>query len=102
MTDYNPELLPLSIGMGKHARLVARDGELPIESRVVCDQHDGLHVALRGRGSIVRNFFTDGEFVMSDEVDMPNVLDNHGEGRLHEAWADDRRLVHEAANAGRR
>ena len=49
MTDYNPELLPLSIGMRQHARLVARNAELPIQSRMVSDRHDRIHVALEGR-----------------------------------------------------
>ena len=59
---------------GKHARLVARDGELPI--------NPGWFVngttAYTWRSDVGLDrpyFFTDGEFVMSDEVDMPNVLD---------------------------
>ena len=60
---------------GQHARLVARDGEY-FQSNPGWFVTSTTAYTWRSEVGLDRPyFFTDGEFVMSDEVDMPNVLD---------------------------
>lgn len=74
MTDYNPELLPLSIGMG--STRVSWRGTLNFQSNPGWFLTSTTAYTWRSQVDLDRPyFFTDGEFVMSDEVDMPNVLD---------------------------
>ena len=74
MTDYNPELLPLSIGMG--STRVSWRGTLNFQSNPGWFLTGTTAYTWRSKVELDRPyFFTDGEFVMSDEVDMPNVLD---------------------------
>jgi hypothetical protein len=74
LTDYNLELLPLSLGLGG-TRVGAR-GTLNLHAR------NGLFVngsaAYTWRGDVTLDrpyYFTDGEFVMSDEVEVPEAVD---------------------------
>ena len=74
MTDYNPELLPLSIGMG--STRVSWRGTVNFQSNPGWFVTSTTAYTWRSEVGLDRPyFFTDGEFVMSDEVDMPNVLD---------------------------
>ena len=74
MTDYNPELLPLSIGMG--STRVSWRGTLNFQSNPGWFATSTTAYTWRSEVELDRPyFFTDGEFVMSDQVDMPNVLD---------------------------
>jgi hypothetical protein len=74
MTDYNPELLPLSIGMG--STRVSWRGTLNFQSNPGWFLTSTTAFTWRSQVGLDRPyFFTDGEFVMSDQVDMPNVID---------------------------
>lgn len=74
MTNYNPELLPLSIGMG--STRVSWRGTLNFQSNPGWFLTSTTAYTWRSEVELDRPyFFTDGEFVMSDQVDMPNVLD---------------------------
>ena len=77
MTDYNPELLPLSIGMG--STRVSWRGTLNFQSNPGWFVTGTSAYTWRSQVELDRPyFFTDGEFTMSDRVDMPNVLDTTG------------------------
>jgi hypothetical protein len=74
LTDYNPELPPLSIGNGS-TRLSLR-GTLQYETTPGWFVAGTTAYTFRSDVTLDRPyFFTDGEFVMSDQVDMPRVLD---------------------------
>ena len=74
LTDYNPELLPLSIGMG--STRVSWRGTLNFQSNPGWFLNGSTAYTWRSKVELDRPYyFTDGEFVMSDQVDMPNVLD---------------------------
>jgi hypothetical protein len=74
MTHYNPELLPLSIGMG--STRVSWRGTVNYQSAPGWFLTGSTAYTMRSDVKLDRPyFFTDGEFVMSDRVDMPNVFD---------------------------
>lgn len=74
MTNYNPELLPLSIGLGS-TRLTSR-GTLHYQSTPGWYLTGSTAYTLRSKVTLDRPYFyTDDEFVMSDQVDMPNTID---------------------------
>jgi hypothetical protein len=74
MTDYNPELLPLSIGL-KSRRLATR-GTLNFENGPGWFANASAAYTLRSKVELDRPyFFTNDEFVMSADVDMPNTFD---------------------------
>jgi hypothetical protein len=74
LTDYNIELLPLSIG-NKSSRLSGRfTANVQTGPRWYVDGSTAY--TWRSNTTLDRPyFFTDDEFVMSDEVNMPNVFD---------------------------
>ena len=81
LTNYNPELLPLSIGM-KSSRLSAR-GTLNFENGPGWFANFSSAYTWRGKVELDRPYyFTDDEFVMSSKVDMPNTLDYVGSAGL--------------------
>ena len=74
LTGYNIELLPLSIGTGS-SRL---SGRFTANLQTRPGWYVNGSTAYTGRSSVTLDrpyFFTDDEFVMSDQVDMPNVFD---------------------------
>jgi hypothetical protein len=74
LTDYNIELLPLSIGTGS-SRL---SGRFTANVQASSGWYVNGSTAYTWRSSTTLDrpyFFTDDEFVMSDQVDMPNVFD---------------------------
>ncbi len=74
LTDYNIELLPLSIGTGS-SRL---SGRLTANVQTDPGWYVNGSMAYTWRSSTTLDrpyFFTDDEFVMSDQVDMPNAFD---------------------------
>jgi hypothetical protein len=72
--NYNPELPPLSIGSGS-TRLSGR-GTLMFHARPGWFVNGSGAYTWRSHVTLDRPyFFTNDEFVMSDEVDMPNVAD---------------------------
>jgi hypothetical protein len=74
LTDYNLELLPLSIGIGS-TRVAAR-GTLNLQARSGLFVNGSAAYTWRGDVTLDRPYyFTDGEFVMSDEVDVPEAAD---------------------------
>jgi hypothetical protein len=74
LTNYNPELLPLSIGMG--STNVSWRGTVNFQSTPGWYLNGSTAYTWRSQVQLDRPyFFTDGEFVMSDQVDMPNVFD---------------------------
>ena len=79
MTNYNPELLPLSIGLG--STRVSWRGTLHYQTNPGWFLTESTAFTWRSQVQLDRPyFFTDGEFVMSDQVDMPNVLDTTASG----------------------
>ena len=75
LTDYNPELLPLSIGMGS-ARLSPR-ATVRLQTNPGWFFEASPAYTWRSEAKLDRPYFyTDGEFVMSDHVDMPSVFDH--------------------------
>ena len=79
--SYNPELLPLSIGM-KSSRLSTR-GTLNFENGPGWFANFSSAYTWRGKVELDRPYyFTDDEFVMSSEVDMPNTIDYVGSAGL--------------------
>ena len=74
LTDYNIELLPLSIGTGS-SRLSGRFTANLQASRGWYVNGSTAYI-WRSNTTLDRPyFFTNDEFVMSDQVDMPNVFD---------------------------
>jgi hypothetical protein len=74
MTDYNTELLPLSIGLGS-ARVSWR-GTLHYQSTPGWYLTGSTAYTMRSKVQLDRPYFyTNDEFVMSDRVDMPNTFD---------------------------
>ena len=99
MTNYNPELLPLSIGMG--STRVSWRGTLNFQSNPGWFLTSTTAYTWRSEVALDRPYFvTDDEFVMSDHVDMPNVLDTTASAGYMKRRPDDRRLVHEAEHPG--
>jgi hypothetical protein len=75
LTDYNPELLPLSIGMGS-ARLSPR-GTAKFQTNPGWFAEASAAYTWRSDVTLDRPYYySNGEFVMSDHVDMPNVFDH--------------------------
>jgi len=75
LTDYNPELLPLSIGMG--STRVSWRGAVNYHTPPGWFINESVAYSWRSQVRLDRPYFyTDGEFVMSDEVDMPNAVDH--------------------------
>ena len=74
LTDYNPELLPLSIGL-KSKRISTR-GTLNVETGPGWFGNVSGAYTWRSRVTLDRPyFFTNDEFVMSNRVDMPRTFD---------------------------
>ena len=74
LTDYNIELLPLSIGTGS-SRLSGRF-TANVQTSPGWYVNGSTAYTWRSNTTLDRPyFFTDDEFVMSDQVDMPNVFD---------------------------
>jgi hypothetical protein len=74
LTDYNPELPPLSIGSSSK-RLSGR-GTVNFQSNAAWFLNGSGAYTWRAHATLDRPYYyTDDEFVMSDEVDMPNVFD---------------------------
>ena len=74
MTDYNLELLPLSIGSGS-TRVAAR-GTLNLHVRNGLFVNGSAAHTWRGDVDLDRPyFFTDGEFVMGSEVEVPETAE---------------------------
>ena len=74
LSDYNIELLPLSIGTGS-TRLSGRF-TANLETGPSWYVNGSTAYTWRSHTSLDRPyFFTDGKFVTSDQVDMPNVFD---------------------------
>jgi hypothetical protein len=74
MTDYNPELLPLSIGLG--STRVSWRGTANFQSNPGWFIAGSTALSWRSQVQLDRPYYyTDDEFVMSDRVDMPNVYD---------------------------
>ena len=74
LTNYNPELLPLSIGL-QSSRLSAR-GTLNFENGPGWFANVSSAYTWRSKVELDRPYyFTNDEFVMSSEVDMPNTFD---------------------------
>ena len=77
MTNYNPELLPLSIGLGS-ARVSWR-GTVHYQSTPGWFLTGSTAYTMRSKVQLDRPYFyTNDEFVMSDRVDMPNTVDYAG------------------------
>ena len=77
MTDYNVELLPLSIGMG--STRVSWRGTVNFQSNPGWFVTGSTAFTWRSQVQLDRPYFyTDDEFVMSDQADMPNVIDYLG------------------------
>lgn len=74
MTDYNPELLPLSIGLG--STRVSWRGTVNYQSVPGWFLNMSTAYTMRSNVTLDRPYFyTNDEFVMSDRVDMPNTFD---------------------------
>lgn len=74
LTDYNPELPPLSIGSG--STRVSGRGTLNYQTAAGLYFNGSTAYTWRRPVTLDRPYFyTDDEFVMSDEVDMPGVFD---------------------------
>ena len=74
LTDYNPELLPLSIGL--KSKRVSTRGTLNFENGP--GWFANLSTAYTWRSDVQLDrpyYFTNDEFVMSDQVDMPGAFD---------------------------
>ena len=77
MTNYNPELLPLSIGLGS-ARVSWR-GTVHYQSTPGWYLTGSTAYTMRSKVQLDRPYYyTNDEFVMSDRVDMPNTFDLMG------------------------
>jgi hypothetical protein len=74
LTGYNPELPPLSIGSG--SKRVSGRFTAYLQSDPGWFLNGSTAYTWRAQVTLDRPYyFTDGEFVMSDQVDMPNVFD---------------------------
>jgi Putative MetA-pathway of phenol degradation len=74
MTDYNLELLPLSIGLG--STRVSWRGTVNYQSTPGWFLNMSTAYTMRSKVTLDRPYFyTNDEFVLSDRVDMPNTLD---------------------------
>lgn len=74
LTDYNPELLPLSIGL--KSKRVSTRGTLNVESGPGWFVNASAAHTWRSRVTLDRPYyFTNDEFVMSNRVDMPRTFD---------------------------
>jgi Putative MetA-pathway of phenol degradation len=74
MTDYNPELLPLSIGLG--STRVSWRGTVNYQSTPGWYLNGSTAYTIRSKVVLDRPYFyTNDEFVMSDRVDMPDTFD---------------------------
>jgi hypothetical protein len=74
LTDYNPELLPLSIGL--KSKRVSTRGTLNVETGPGWFANASAAYTWRSRVTLDRPyFFTNDEFVMSNRVDMPRTFD---------------------------
>ena len=74
LTNYKPELLPLSIGLGS----TRVSGRATLNYQIESGWFVNGTSAYTWRSHVTLDrpyFFTDDEFVMSHEVDMPNVFD---------------------------
>ena len=77
MTNYNPEFPPLSIGTG--STQLSWRGTANFHARPGWFLNGSFAYNWRSDVQLDRPyFFTDGEFVMSDQVDMPNAVDFAG------------------------
>ena len=74
LSNYNPELLPLSIGTGS-SRIAAR-GTLNVETGPGWFANGSAAYTWRSKVQLDRPYyFTDDTFVMSDQADMPNAFE---------------------------
>jgi hypothetical protein len=74
LTDYTPDFMPLSIGT--HSNRIAARTTLNYQSNWGWFVNGSAAYTWRGSVKLDRPFyFTDGQFHMTDEVDMPNVFD---------------------------
>ena len=74
LTNYSVELLPLSIGL--HSMRMSWRGTLNFQTNPGWFVNGTTAFTARGDVTLDRPYyFTDGEFVMSDRVPMPNVID---------------------------
>lgn len=74
LTDYNPELPPLSIGSG--SKRVSWRGTLNVHGDAGWYVNGSSAYTWRSDVQLDRPYyFNDDEFVMSDRADMPNVVD---------------------------
>jgi hypothetical protein len=77
MSDYNPELLPLSIGLG--STRVSWRGTVHYQSTPGWYVTGSTAYTMRSKVQLDRPYFyTNDEFVMGDRVDMPNTFDYAG------------------------
>jgi hypothetical protein len=75
LTDYNPELLPLSIGLG--STRVSWRGTVNYQMPSGWFVNESVAYSWRSQVQLDRPyFFTDGAFTMSDRADMPNAVDH--------------------------
>jgi hypothetical protein len=75
LTDYNPELLPLSIGLG--STRVSWRGTVNYHTPAGWFINESIAYSQRSGVRLDRPYFyTDGAFVMSDKVNMPNAFDH--------------------------
>jgi hypothetical protein len=73
LASYNPELPPLSVGSGSAS--VSWRGTLNYQSNPGWFLNSSTAYTWRSQTTLDRPyFFTNGEFVMSDQVDMPNAF----------------------------
>ena len=74
LTDYNPELPPLSIGSG--SKRVSGRFTVNLQSDPGWFLNGSTAYTWRAQVTLDRPYyFTDDQFVMSDQVDMPNAFD---------------------------
>lgn len=79
LTDYNVELLPLSIGL--HSTRLAARATFHVQTRPGWFATTAGAYTVRSHVRLDRPYFyTDDEFVMSDQVDMPNTFESSVSG----------------------
>lgn len=77
LTDYNPELLPLSIGTG--STRVSWRATVNFQSNPGWFLNGTTAYSWRSQVALDRPYYyTDGEFFMTNQVDMPNAVDYTG------------------------